>query len=75
MEASEYSGRAESTAMYFHDVPDDRRVSSHYCVDNDSVIQCVKLRDSAWTVGNRPGNNRGINWELSGFARQTRENG
>jgi hypothetical protein len=32
----------------------------------------VLLKDSAWTVGNRPGNNRGINWELSGFARQTR---
>jgi hypothetical protein len=72
MEASEYSGRAESTAVYFADPPDGRQVSSHYVVDNDSVIQCVDLDDVAWTVGNRPGNNRGINWELAGFARQTR---
>lgn len=71
MEASEHSGRAESTALYFANPPDGRSVSSHYVVDNDSVVQCVRLADSAWTVGNRPGNNRGINWELSGFARQT----
>jgi hypothetical protein len=32
----------------------------------------VLLKDTAWTVGNRPGNNRGINWEFSGFARQSR---
>lgn len=70
MEASEYSGRAESTAAYFADPPDGRQVSSHYTVDDDSVIQCVDLDDIAWTVGNRPGNYRGINWELSGFASQ-----
>lgn len=73
MEAGEYSGRAESTAAYFANPGDDRTVSSHYTVDNDSVIQCVLLKDTAWTVGNAPGNNRGINWELAGFARQTRE--
>lgn len=72
MEASEHSGRAESTAAYFANPGDGRQVSSHYCVDNDSVVQCVDLDDVAWTVGNRPGNYRGINWELSGFARQTR---
>lgn len=73
MEAGEYSGRAESTAAYFANPGDGRQVSSHYTVDNDSVIQCVLLKDTAWTVGNAPGNNKGINWELSGFARQTRE--
>ncbi len=72
MEASEWSGRAESTAAYFANPSDGRSVSSHYTVDNDSVIQCVDEDDIAWTVGNRPGNYRGINWELSGFARQTR---
>lgn len=72
MEAGEHSGRAESTAAYFANPGDGRTVSSHYTVDNDSVIQCVLLKDTAWTVGNAPGNNRGINWELSGFARQTR---
>lgn len=73
MEASEHSARAESTAAYFANPGDGRSVSSHYCVDDNSVVQCVDLDDVAWTVGNRPGNNRGINWELSGFARQSRD--
>lgn len=73
MEAGEDPQRAENTAAYFADPADGRSVSSHYCADNDSVIQCVDLDDVAWTVGNRPGNYRGINWELSGFANQTRE--
>jgi N-acetyl-anhydromuramyl-L-alanine amidase AmpD len=71
MEAGESSDRAESTANYFATGSGGRQVSAHYCVDNNSVVQCVRLRDAAWTVGNRPGNFRGINWELSGFARQT----
>ena len=73
MEASETPTRAESTAIYFADPPDGRNVSSHYCADENSIVQCVRLADSAWTVGNRPGNNRGINWELAGFAAQSRE--
>jgi hypothetical protein len=73
MEASENSQRAESTAAYFADPADNRQVSSRYCADNDSVVQCVDLDDVAWTVGNRPGNYRGINWELSGFAQQSRD--
>jgi hypothetical protein len=72
MEASETSDRAEATAAYFANPSDGRSVSSHYCADVNSVVQCVRLRDSAWTVGNRPGNNRGINWEFAGFAQQSR---
>lgn len=72
MEASEWSGRAESTAAYFANPSDGRAVSAHHCGDSDSVIQCVDEDDSAWTVGNRPGNYRGLNIELSGFARQSR---
>ena len=72
MEAAESSDRAENTAAYFASGSGGRNVSAHYCVDDNSVVQCVKLADVAWTVGNRPGNNRGINWELSGYARQTR---
>lgn len=72
MEAGEFSNTAETTAAYFARGADGRNVSSHYCVDDNSVIQCVLLKDTAWTVGNAPGNNRGINWELAGFARQTR---
>ena len=48
-------------------------MASHNCADSNSVVQCVRLADTAFTVGNRPGNYRGINWEFSGFASQTRE--
>jgi len=72
MEASEYSGRAESTAAYFAHPSDGRSVSAHFCGDSDSVVQCVDEGDSAWTVGSRPGNYRGLNVELAGYARQTR---
>jgi N-acetyl-anhydromuramyl-L-alanine amidase AmpD len=72
MEASETRTRAEATANYFATLPDGRSVSSHYTADSDSVVQCVRLGDVAFTVGNRPGNYRGINWEFSGFAAQTR---
>jgi N-acetyl-anhydromuramyl-L-alanine amidase AmpD len=72
MEAGEFGGRAESTAAYFANPGDGREVSSHYVADNNSVVQCVDLDNVAWTVGNRPGNYRGINWEFSGFASQGR---
>jgi hypothetical protein len=72
MEATESANCAEATAQYFHTGAGGRSVSSHYTVDNNSVVQCVLLRNSAWTVGNRPGNNRGINWEYCGFASQSR---
>jgi len=73
MEATERATCAEDTAQYFHTGAGGRSVSSHYCCDDNSIVQCVRLKDSAWTVGNRPGNNRGINYELCGFASQTRD--
>lgn len=71
MEASELFNRAELTAQYFANPPDGREVSAHYCADSDSVVQCVRLADTAWAVGNRPGNRFGISWEFAGFASQT----
>jgi N-acetyl-anhydromuramyl-L-alanine amidase AmpD len=71
MEAHELPTTAESTARYFANPPDGRNVSAHYCCDNDSMVQCVLLKDSAWTAGSRYANNRGINVELAGFASQT----
>jgi N-acetyl-anhydromuramyl-L-alanine amidase AmpD len=71
MEASETPTRAETTANYFATLPDGRQVSAHYCADSDSVVQCVRLSDTAWAVGNSQGNQRGISWEFSGFASQT----
>jgi hypothetical protein len=73
MEKTESPDCAEWTANYFHTGAGGRSVSSHYTADDTSIVQCVLLRNSAWTVGNRPGNNRGINWELCGYAAQTRD--
>jgi N-acetyl-anhydromuramyl-L-alanine amidase AmpD len=70
-ETRESSTSAESLARYFQDPSDGRKVSAHYSADNNSIVQCVRLGDIAWTVGNRPGNYRGINWEFAGFASQT----
>lgn len=72
MEVDELPDRAENTAAYFANPGDGREVSSHYCVDSNSAVQCVDEDDTAWTVGNRAGNNRGINFELAGRAAQTR---
>lgn len=73
MESNESASCAENTAEYFHDGAGGRSVSAHYCADDNSIVQCVLLQNSAWTVGNTQGNNRGINWELCGFASQTRD--
>lgn len=72
MEAPERHITAEQTAAYFANPGDGRSVSAHHCGDDNSVIQCVDEDDSAWTVGNRPGNYRGVNIELAGYARQSR---
>jgi N-acetyl-anhydromuramyl-L-alanine amidase AmpD len=45
------------------------QVSAHYCVDADTVVQCVREKDVAWHA--RGGNTRSIGVELAGFARQT----
>jgi N-acetyl-anhydromuramyl-L-alanine amidase AmpD len=71
MEAHETPTTAEATANYFATGAGGRSVSSHYCADSDSVVQCVLLADTAWTVGNWQGNNLGVNWELAGFASQS----
>jgi hypothetical protein len=66
IEAPESNGTAEGCARYFQTT--DRQVSSHYCVDADSVVQCVRLDDVAWCA---PGaNHNGIHIEHAGYAKQ-----
>ncbi len=43
--------------------------SAHYCIDRDSVVQCVREVDEAWHANQA--NRRGIGIEHAGFARQT----
>jgi N-acetyl-anhydromuramyl-L-alanine amidase AmpD len=67
IESDEKGDSAEACARYF--ATTDREVSAHYCVDVDSVVQCVRETDVAWCA---PGaNHDGIHLEHAGRARQT----
>lgn len=69
MEYPEKLTAAEDVAHYFATTP--THASAHVCVDADSIIQCVKDNDIAWAA---PGaNNDGIQVELAGYGRQTRD--
>jgi N-acetyl-anhydromuramyl-L-alanine amidase AmpD len=75
MEAPEASTRAWRCAQYFANLPPDlppkEQKSSHYCADSDSVVQCVPDHLVAFAA---PGcNHDGLQIELAGYARQTRE--
>ena len=67
-EIPEKGSSAENIARYF--ATTDRKVSAHYCVDPDSIVQSVQTRDVAYAA---PGaNHNGVHLELAGYARQTR---
>lgn len=69
MEAPEKGDTAEAVARYFHN--GGTRASAHYCIDNNSVVQCVEDMDVAWAA---PGaNHQGLHFEHAGYARQTAE--
>lgn len=68
MEWAEKGSTAEDCARMFATM--DRPASAHVCIDNDSVVRCVKDSDTAWAA---PGANAdGLQMELAGFARQKR---
>lgn len=68
MEATEKGNTAENVAAWFAG-PNAPQASAHFCVDNDSVVACVREADVAWHA---PGANRnGIGIEHAGYARQT----
>jgi N-acetyl-anhydromuramyl-L-alanine amidase AmpD len=66
MEIAERDGAAEACARWFQNP--DSEVSAHYCVDADSIIQCVHEADIAWHA--RGGNTNSVGIELAGFAGQ-----
>jgi N-acetyl-anhydromuramyl-L-alanine amidase AmpD len=68
-EVAERADSAEAVARWF--ARPSSQVSAHYCVDSDSVVQCVRERDIAWHA--RGGNANSIGIELAGFAGQCRE--
>ena len=68
MEMDEKGTTAESCAQWF--LNPSAKVSAHYCIDVDSIVQCVRDRDVAWHA---PGaNHNGIGIEHAGRARQSR---
>ena len=75
MEAPEKGNTAENVARFFQNPGkkqngEDRQVSAHLCIDNNSIVQCVFDNDIAFAA---PGaNHDGVQLELAGFARQTR---
>lgn len=71
MEAPEKGETAEATARYFASGAEGRKASAHYCIDSNSIVQCVQTKDVAYGA---PGvNHNGIHLELAGYAKQTRE--
>lgn len=66
MEAAERSDTAEAVARWF--ARPDTEVSAHYCVDADSIVQCVREQDIAWHA--RGANDNSIGIELAGYAGQ-----
>jgi len=66
MESAERGDAAEAVARWF--ARPDAEVSAHYCVDADSVVQCVREEDVAWHA--RGGNASSIGIELAGYAGQ-----
>ncbi len=68
MEYPEGTKAAEVIAGYFS--RSSSGVSAHYCVDSDSIVQCVPDDDVAWAA---PGaNHNGIQIELAGYASQSK---
>ena len=64
MEIAERAGAAEVCAQWFENPASE--VSAHYCVDADSIVQCVREEDIAWHA--RGGNANSIGIELAGYA-------
>lgn len=67
MEAAEKPGTAEAVAAWFAG-PHAPMASAHYCVDSDSVVQCVKDGDTAFHA--KGANRNGIGIEHAGYAGQ-----
>jgi N-acetyl-anhydromuramyl-L-alanine amidase AmpD len=67
MEMDERGDTAELCAEWFRNP--GATVSAHYCVDANSIVQCVRDQDVAWHA---PGaNHNGIGVEHAGRAKQT----
>lgn len=68
MENQEKPDGAENIANWFAGSTAPK-ASAHYCIDSDSIVQCVRDEDVAWHA---PGaNHDGLGFEHAGTAKQT----
>lgn len=68
METPERPRTARDVAEWFAG-PNAPQASAHFCIDDEQIIQCVRLQDVAWAA---PGANRdGVHLEHAGYAGQT----
>lgn len=67
MEYPEKLDAAEAVAKYF--ARSSTQASAHYCIDANSVVQCVADHNVAWAAPG--GNHDGLQFEHAGYARQT----
>lgn len=77
MESPEKPTTAENVAAWFAG-PSAPQASAHYCVDEDSIVQCVQDADVAWHVPGRYtsgvyANDVSIGIEHAGYAKRTAE--
>lgn len=72
-ESSESPRSAENIAHWFATMPDRQIASAHYCIDSDSIVQCVPERGIAYHARGGDINLCAIGIELAGRASQTRE--
>ena len=70
METGENSSIAENIGAGWFTNPNAQE-SAHYCVDDNSIVQCVNEGDYAWASG-PTGNLNGIQIEMAGRASQSR---
>jgi N-acetyl-anhydromuramyl-L-alanine amidase AmpD len=71
MEFPEKPTAAEDVANFFHG-SNAPQASAHYCLDNNSVVQCVRDHDVAWAAPYI--NHNGLHFEFSGYAAQSEKN-
>lgn len=68
MEAPEKPTTAEGVARWFAG-KSSPRASAHYCIDNNTIVQCVWDHDVAWAA---PGaNHNGLQFEHAGYSSQS----
>lgn len=68
MENQEKPEGAENVANWFAG-PSAPQASAHYCIDSNSIVQCVKDHDIAWAAPRA--NHNGLHFEHAGTAAQT----